>query len=143
MIHGDEMKIDARIGSLIHTMLNWSIGAMATSLGGLMPIFRSAYSAGSCTKSQRLLQKKRLARNAIPTPASIRRIRLRSSSRCSRNDMRNMPSSSSPSSLGGGGGGILPPPPEDFAGSGGAAGGDNVSAPAPPCVSEYWETLYP
>src|SRR5262249_37454759 len=90
-----------------------------------------------------LLQKKRLARNAIPTPASMRRIRLRSSSRCSRKDMRNMPSSSSPSSLGGGGGGILPPPPEDFAGSGGAAGGDNVSAPAPPCVSEYWETLYP
>ena len=42
-------------------------------------------------------------------------MRVRSSSRCSRNDMRSMPSSSSsppsPFPGGGGGGGVLPPPP--------------------------------
>ena len=52
-------------------------------------------------------------RNATPSPYNIRRMRVRSSSRCSMNDMRSMPSSSSsPSDGGGGGGGGFLPPDE-------------------------------
>src|SRR5689334_3470091 len=59
------------------------------------------------------LQNVRLSTNATPTPASPRRMRERSSSRCSRNDIRSIPSSSSSrsESVGGGGGGVEAPDP--------------------------------
>ncbi len=52
----------------------------------------------------------------MPTPASVRRMRERNSSRCSMNDIRSIPSSSpSPSESEGGGGGVDAPDPPALA----------------------------
>src|ERR1700691_5296493 len=64
------------------------------------------------------------SRNATPKPINARMMRDRISSKCSRNDMRSMPSSSSSSSSGGGGGGGRYPPPAP-AGTSERSSGDN------------------
>src|SRR4051794_20884403 len=87
-------------------MLNCSMGVIATNSGGLIPKWVSADTAGSDTISQRSFVKNMLAKNATTKPAKAFNNRERSSSKCSMNDMRSMPSSSSsPSSSAGGGGG--------------------------------------
>src|SRR5947209_20270971 len=99
-------------GSLNQITLNCSMGSMATRWGAY-PSVLSADVAGSLMKFHNGLVKARLATNATAMPINARIIRERSSSRCSRNDMRSMPSSSlsPPPFEGGGGGGFLPPPP--------------------------------
>src|SRR5512133_1688741 len=97
------------MGSFTQMMEKLSIGEVKTSEVSLYPRDVRAAAAGSCTIRQSCSLNVRLAKNAIPRPASAQINRLRSSSRCSRKDMRSIPSSSgssgSSSEEGGGGGG--------------------------------------
>ena len=87
------MKMAVRIGNFTQMMLKASIGAICTSFG-TAPILFKASVAGAVTIFHSLSQNVRLRTNATPTPPKARRMRERNSSRCSRNDMRSIPSSS-------------------------------------------------
>ena len=113
-IHGDAMKMAVRIGSFTHTILKASMGVIRVSLVSTFRL-RRASSAGAWTSFHSSLQNVRLRMNAMPIPPSARRMRERSSSRCSRNDIRSIPSSSSPPSESEGGGGVDPPDPPALA----------------------------
>src|SRR5579864_358522 len=111
-IQGEEMNTAQRMGSFTQMVLKASIGVICTSSGGY-PSVSSAPLAGRETMVHRGLANVRLTANATATPIRHLINRERSSSRCSRNDMRNMPSSSSSPPLpplpDGGGGVRLPP----------------------------------
>src|ERR1017187_4285405 len=104
-----------KTGSLNQMILNASMGSIWTRFCSLYPSVLSAATAGWQTKSQSWLQYVRLKTKATATPMRARMMRVRSSSKWPRKDMRSMPSSSSsspsPPDGGGGGGGVLPPPP--------------------------------
>src|ERR1017187_8982010 len=144
-----------KTGSLNQMILNASMGSIWTRFCSLYPSVLSAATAGWQTKSQSWLQYVRLKTKATATPMRARMMRVRSSSKWPRKDMRSMPSSSSsspsPPDGGGGGGGVLPPPPRrrrsgaiscTGAGAGGGAvagaaargAGAPASAPPPPPV---------
>ena len=78
-----------RIGSLIQITLNASMGVICTRVGLNLRVV-SASLAGAVTKSHNLSVKMMLTTNATPTPIRARMMRDRSSSRCSRKDMRSM-----------------------------------------------------
>src|SRR3954454_20722366 len=101
------MNNDVSIGSFTQMIEKLSIGDVKTREVSLYPSEDNATAAGSWTILHNCSLSVRLAKKAIPNPTSARMSRLRNSSRCSRNDMRSMPSSSgsSISSAGGGGGG--------------------------------------
>src|SRR4051794_24490082 len=96
-IIGEATKIETTNGALIQIVLNCSIGVMAMSTG-LALIVLSAEIAGSLTNFQISGAKYRQATKQIANPTMIRISRARNSSRCSRKDMRTIPSSSGSSS---------------------------------------------
>src|SRR5579863_8495072 len=118
---GDARKIETTIGALIQMVLNCSIGVMAIRTGFALICLRAA-TAGARMKFQILSAKHRQTTKQTTNPRIARISRERNSSRCSRNDIRAMPSSSGSSSSSfflGGLGGLL-------GGAGGFGGGPGV-----------------
>src|SRR5580700_4781602 len=91
---GEERKMAHTRGSLNQTTLKASMGVSWARVGG-KPLALSAAFAGCTTTFQSGSVKVKATHTATTMPMIILIMRERSSSRCSRNDMRNMLSSSS------------------------------------------------
>src|SRR5579863_3830559 len=124
-IHGAPKNREATKGVHTHMIENASITSIITNLASGIPVLRRASQPGAMRIAKSWLLKITQSKKMTPKPHNALMMRARSSSRCSRKDMRSMPpsSSSSSSSGGGGGGGVRTPPP-----AGASTGGGNISA---------------